>query len=361
MKEILEIFNNKTGAALQQPGDFIDSILKHDHIRLTSVELGILWLQYLSDSMILCMMKVFKKNAKDNEIKTVIEYVLGLSVKHLERIKDIFDEEGAKIPIGFTDQDIILNAPRLFSDSFYLYYMKALAKAAIQTYGLSFSMAARYDVRQFLGECLASSAELDDRVTGLLLSKGLYIRPPYFQMPDRVEFVKRKSFLGGIFGSRRPLNGVEIMHLFIGSQAANLGKALITGFSQTARERKVRDYLLRGREIAQKHIEVFNSFLNRDDLPAPATWETDVTDSAVAPYSDKLMLFQTVFLVESVIGNFGVAIGSSIRKDIVVNFLRFMGELMRYVEDGGKLTVEFGWMEKPPHSKGRFSLGKGVH
>lgn len=103
------------------------------------------------------------------------------------------------------------------------------------------------------------------------------------------------------------------------------------------------------------------SFLKFDDLPGPVPWDTEVTSSTTSPFSDKLITFQSVFLVESVVGNFGVAIGSSMRKDIIINFMRFVGELVRYAEDGINLSIEYGWMEEPPHALDRMAIARGLH
>ena len=48
--------------------------------------------------------------------------------------------------------------------------------------------------------------------------------------------------------------------------------------------------------IKQKHIDTFSQLLTKDQLPAPPLWGSDVSDSTVPPFSDKLMMSLIGFL-----------------------------------------------------------------
>jgi hypothetical protein len=85
-------------------------------IKLTSAELSYLWNTYLADGMSVCVFKYFLQHIEDVEIKTLVSHALDLSQQHLEIIRGIFTDEDIKVPEGFTEKDVRLNAKRLFSD-----------------------------------------------------------------------------------------------------------------------------------------------------------------------------------------------------------------------------------------------------
>ena len=94
-----------------------------------------------------------------------------------------------------------------------------------------------------------------------MLKQGTFIRPPFISIPDKVDFVKRDHFLAGFFGQKRPITSVEVTHLFSNIQTNMLGKALITGYAQIAQDKEVKEYLVRGRQIAQQHVDLFSEML----------------------------------------------------------------------------------------------------
>ncbi|WP_308281855.1 DUF3231 family protein [Priestia filamentosa] len=50
------------------------------------------------------------------KLKTLLNFALKFSRKHVKEIQDIFETENIPIPVGFGEQDIRKDAPRLFSD-----------------------------------------------------------------------------------------------------------------------------------------------------------------------------------------------------------------------------------------------------
>ncbi|WLD95443.1 DUF3231 family protein [Alkalihalobacillus sp. AL-G] len=55
------------------------------------------------------------------------------------------------------------------------------------------------------------------------------------------------------------------------------------------------------------------------------------------------------------VADYGTAISASIRKDLGVNYSRLL-ETTQYLNDGAKLLIKNGWMEKPPSSLDRDEL-----
>lgn len=331
------------------------------HTRLTSAEIGSLWSQYLWDSMAVCFLQHFAENAVDAEIRTVIEYALELSQKHTGSIKEFFTKDDIPIPVGFTGKDVNAKAPPLFSDSLYLYYLSHMAKNGMSLYAQMLAMSTRPDIRSFYSNCFDTIRELDNKTREVLLSKGLYIGPPHISVQKEVDFVKRQGFLGSFFGSDRALHAMEISHLFFNMQRNSLGKAVLTGFSQVARAQDIRDYFLTGIEIAHKHIEVFSSLLEKGHLPAPIIWDTEVFESAAAPFSDKMMLYHTTFLTSVSSTFYGNAMGVSTRKDIIASYARLTAEVLKFAGQGAGIMINYGWMEEPPQAVDRAAPARKLH
>jgi len=328
---------------------------KHN-IRMTSAEIGSLWLQYLSDSGAACMMRYLIKKTEDTEILSVLKFALQLAESHLLTIDEIFKREEFPTPVGFTEKDVFPDAPRLFSDPLHLNYVKNMAKSGMIAYGLTQSLVTRSDVRKFIMKCLMESSDLDQRATQVMLSKGTYVRPPYITIPDRVEYVESDKFFGGLFGKQRPLSALEITHLFLNAQSDALAKALLVGFSQVAKPTELRQFFVEGATIADKHVEILGQSLKESGLPAPMSLDSDIMDSTTPPFSDKLMLYHICQLMAMGLGYYAAGMGASFRVDLSVDYGRLMVEIEKYVHDGVKMLANNGWMEEPPLADDRKAL-----
>ena len=327
-----------------------------ENLQLTSTEVAALWTQYMNDSLAICTLQYFLSQVKDGEIRRVVAFGLELSQKHIASITQIFNAEGIPIPIGLTDHDVKRNAPPLYADSFALRYMRHIAKITMAIYGTATAEAVRQDIRNFYYSCGKSAMELYEQVMQVLLSKGLYIRAPYIPKQKQVSFVESPSFLGGILGNNRPLNAVELAHIFGNIQANGVGRALLIGFGQVATSQEVRQYMVRGQDLAKKHSEVLSNLIKDDDLSLPKSWDSEVTDSTVAPFSDKLMMQHTTTLTAVSMGNYGLALGSSTRVDIAADYMRLMAEVGQFGEDGVQLMIKNRWLEQPPQAADRKEL-----
>jgi hypothetical protein len=155
----------------------------------------------------------------------------------------------------------------------YLRNMSILAMAASSA---ALGLVTRPDVVNFHKRVLKAAVDLQDLTRSLMLSQGTYVRPPFISIPDKVDFVKRQHFLAGFLGHKRSITSIEITHLFINVQTNAIGKTLITGFAQVAQNKEVRQYLLRGKQIVQKHVDEFSDFLKKENIPAPMSWDTAI-------------------------------------------------------------------------------------
>ncbi|WP_462413743.1 DUF3231 family protein, partial [Neobacillus sp. Marseille-QA0830] len=247
-------------------------------IRLTAAEMSTLWAQFINDTVSVCMNSHFLEKVEDAEVLPIIELVLKCSERRISILKTLFMNEKFPIPIGFTEEDVIPKAPRLFSDTFVLMYLREMSILAMAASGASLGIVTREDVVDFHKVVLQDAIQLQDQTRRLMLKQGTYIRPPFISTPDEVDFVEKQQFLAGFFGKKRSLTAVEVTHLFLNVQTNAIGKALITGFAQIAEKDDVKQYLLRGKELAQKHMDIFSHFLTKEDLPAPMSWDSGISD-----------------------------------------------------------------------------------
>jgi Protein of unknown function (DUF3231) len=333
--------------------------IKRTDIKLTSAEITNLWATYMNDSGSICHLKYYLNTVEDTEIKSVIQYALDISQLHVNTITQIFTQEGYPVPHGFKlNEDVDVTAPRLFSDTYLLNNVNYLGKIGLNAYSTAITVAVREDVYSFFSQCLRESDNLIKQTNDLLLAKGLYTRSPYLPKPESYDFVKQKSFLAGFLGEKRPLTGTEITNLYTNFQRNALGAATLIGYSQVAQDEEVKQFLLRGKEMANKHCEIFGSFLKESDLPCPMTLDTEVTDSITYTFSDRKMMFYTTSLIALSVGYYGGSISMSPRRDIGIMYSRLVAEILKYAEDGAKILIKHGWMEEPPRALDRDELSK---
>jgi hypothetical protein len=114
--------------------------------------------------------------------------------------------------------------------------------------------------------------------------------------------------------------------------------------------------MVRGADITYKHIEVFSSILHENDLPSPQRWESEVTNSTRSPFSDKLMMFHAMVLVNTAIGFYGAGMAVCMRRDLALQYQRIITETQKYAEDGANILINHGWMEKVPQADDRNKL-----
>jgi len=86
--------------------------------KLNAAEQGKLWTTYMGNTMSICTVSYMLQHVYDQEIRRVLEHGLSLAKEFVQTIRDIFTKENFPIPKGFTDEDVNLGAPRLFTDEF---------------------------------------------------------------------------------------------------------------------------------------------------------------------------------------------------------------------------------------------------
>ncbi|ULT54795.1 DUF3231 family protein [Neobacillus drentensis] len=324
--------------------------------KLTAADLGKLWATYVGNSMSKWILKYFLKHIEDEDIRLLVENGLSLTEDFMQKIEQFLEKDNFPIPVGFTKDDVNLGAPRLFQDEFYVHYLKYAGKAGLSLYNVAIPLVLREDIRDFFIYCNISTITFLGQLNDVLMTKGLIIKPPVLPIPEKVDFIKKQNYLKGFFGDVRSLHALEITHLYDNIENNTTSKALLIAFSQVAKDEKVRQFLIRGREITDRSVKQYSEKLQKDNLPFPTQIDHLVTESTLAPFSDKLMVFHKVDMFSMKIRSFGNSIAVNGRRDIGSMYMRSLAEMLVYVEDGANILIDNGWMEEPPKAADRADL-----
>jgi hypothetical protein len=322
----------------------------------TAVEMGKLWATYVGNSMSNQILKYFLKHVDDDDIRILLENSLALTADFMKKIEKFFSDEDFPIPVGFSDEDVNLGAPRLFEDQFYVHYLKYASKAGLSIYAIAVPLMMREDVREFFIYCNQCTTILLGQINNILMDKGFIIKAPLIPVPKRVDFIKKENYLNGFFGEVRELHALEITHLYDNIENNITSKALLTAFSQVAKNKKIRSFFLRGKEITDREVQHFQDKLHKENLPFPSQIDHLVTDSTFSPLSDKIMLFHKVDMFAIKIRSFANSMAVNGRRDIGLMYTKCLTEVTLFVEDGAKMMIENGWMEQPPKAIDRTDL-----
>ncbi|MGK9185582.1 DUF3231 family protein [Priestia filamentosa] len=328
--------------------------------QLTSAEIACIWTNYMQDSMSKCVLSYLLQTVEDDDIRPLIQWAYDISCTHIEELTTLFQKEQIPRPTGFTDEDVNVNAPRLYTDAFILNYLAHMARVGMLGYSGFTSMGARKDLKTYFIKGLRETSDLFDQSTDLLLEKGLYIRAPYISYPTKTDFVDSHKYLSGfsLFSKQRPLNAIEISHLYMNSITNHIGSKLSLSFAQVSPQEETQNWMLRGRDISQKHMRVFTRILLDSDIESPISPDVAITDTTTPPFSDKLAMFHMAMLSATGTGNYATAASASQRSDLIINYERLSLEVALYAKDGADIMIKNQWMEQPPTTLDKEQLVK---
>ncbi|MBP2243071.1 hypothetical protein J2Z40_003659 [Cytobacillus eiseniae] len=323
---------------------------------LTAAEASAFWLQYQGDSMAICVYKYFLSIIENKEIKPILELSLQLAETHIRKITAFLKNANFQVPIGFTKSDVNMNAPRLFSDQFLLFYSYIMTVHGITAYSLAITNSERSDIQDYFTECTISSKELFQKIVELFKNEPKYSSVPIIPSPQGTTFMESTGMISDLIGDKRPLNSSEISTLFFNSKKTGFIRSLSLGFSQVAKQEDVRNFMLKNVKLAGKDADSFDAILREDHLPIPEKWDAEITDSTISPFSDKLLMFHAGFLVNAALTYYGASLGSSFRSDILVNYLKVFTHETEAGAFSYNIMVKHGWFEKLPETIDRKSI-----
>ncbi len=332
---------------------------KTEFVKLTCAEISSLWGTFINDNMVICVITHFMETVEDPEVKTILEETLQVAINHKNIIEAIFLKENIVVPQGFPlEKHVVSNAPRLFSDIFYMQFVVQLARYGVISHTSSLTMSAREDICQMYHDFLNHTSLVYQHAVFCMQKKGVFVRMPLMNYPEEIDFVDEQKFLTGWFGRRRALLGIEATHLMMNAINNEVGKATCIGFSQVASEQVLRDYFLRGKHVCTHLMSSIHEVLEESDVPTAMSWDQNVTNSTTSPFSDQLMLYIVGTLSFLGVAAYGTGISTSMRRDIISMYLGFMSKAGAFGEHGMDLMIERNWLEQPPQFEDREKIAK---
>ncbi|SFK05033.1 Protein of unknown function [Halobacillus dabanensis] len=328
---------------------------------IASSELATLWIAYQKKTMMVQVTKHFLAKSQDPGAIKLLQDFHEEEKRCVDDIKQILEQGSVAIPIGFTENDVNHDVGPLFDDIYHISYLRMMAKIATGLHALHMTMTYRKDILELYKNFTVFAEETYIKTSQYLLEKGVLPKSPAVTPPKQVEFAKEKDYRAGFkpMGQRRSLNTIEVAYLYQGIEANITGMKLMTGFSQVAQEREVKDYFIRGKNISKDIINTFSKMLLDSDIVVPATSGGRITDSTMSPFSDKLMMYNTSILTSFGLGSNALGTSFSLRKDLPLKMAKVAKNVYDFATDGGDLMIKYGWAEEPPQMEDRTALAEG--
>ena len=123
-------------------------------------------------------------------------------------------------------------------------------------------------------------------------------------------------------------------------------------------DKEIKEFLIKGKDLAQKQIDVFNKILIEEDHLGSLPVSMEVTDSTISPFSDRLMMFMVGTTITTGVYLAAYAVSAAMRKDLAAHYITIITDIMKYGAEGQTLMIERGWMEQPPQAFDRVKAMK---
>src|SRR5699024_1081483 len=228
----------------------------NDKSKMTSGELGALWMTYQKKTMILRVLEHFIETVEDKKAKSLMSGLWKKLHPKVDELRTLIQNEGAAAPIGFTHEDVNLDAPRLYENGFDIMYSRILKKLSMSMYSLHMSMSYREDIVKLYMDITRITQTYYNHFTQYLLEEGILPRSNYVMMPKSVDYITDKKYMKGtkLFGHKRALNTVEFGYLYQAIEVNITGMQLMAGFAQCAQNEEVKKYFTKGKELSKEII-----------------------------------------------------------------------------------------------------------
>jgi hypothetical protein len=327
-------------------------------VQITSSEVGTLWKMYMELSEELLVNDFLKDKTIDDEAKSIITSYITEGENIKNEIMNLFINEGAAIPAGFTSQDTFKDAPALFDDIFNIMFLRQMMKLNLGFDAIYTAISFKKEVQDVLKLHYDVTYKYYIITTDYLLKKGVFAKPPIVTMPKQVEFVEEKNYMSGFnpFSQKRTLNTIEVGYIYESLEFNVFFMKLLTGFAQVAKNNTVKKYFLEGMELGKKNIDKLSDALLQSNIQPSCTWAGMITESTMAPFSDKIMMYIVSILSTTPLSYSALGTSYSFRSDLPLLLAMIAKDLFTFAKEGGKLMIEHKWMEEPPQMEDRNQL-----
>lgn len=332
--------------------------MEKESIKLTSAEIGTLWGAYVNGTAIDTVNKYMVSIIENEKIKALLEEAIQIFAQQKEQIVSFIQKDGFPLPTGFNDSDLKKDATRLFTDIFCLHYIHIMSLHGLIGHVTALSSSVNKDLRHFFDSCDNDAKKIYHKSTELLLEMGHFQRDPYFYPEENQELVTTKDFSDGFFGNHRGLAATEIISLSLNLKKAIMSKALSISFSQVTQIQEAREFLEYSVKVADKQIKSLAAILQKDNLPVPMSWETEISNSTAPPFSDKLMMFHMGFLFQTAQTFQGAGLATAMRTDLALEYEKIILKNLTVTKKWFDIMVKYKWLEQPPLSPDRKKIAQ---
>ncbi|WP_059105296.1 DUF3231 family protein [Shouchella shacheensis] len=318
--------------------------------KMTSSELGALWMTYQKKTIILRHLEYFIETAEDKKAQNLMSGLWKKLHPKVDELRTIIQNEGAAAPIGFTHEDVNLEAPRLYENGFDIMFSRILKKISMGMYTLHLSMSYRKDIVKLYRDVTNITQTYYDQFTEYLLDEGILPPPTFITMPTSVDYITDNNYMKGtnFFGQKRALNTVEFGYLHQMIETNVTGMQLMAGYAQCAEDKDIQKYFTKGKELSKEIIHETSEILLQNDIQPPSTPGGTVTSSYAAPFSDKLMMMTTFFLCNFALGSQAFGAAFSLRNDLSLKNGIKVKDVYEFAREGVTIMMNKGWFEEPP-------------
>lgn len=338
----------------------VDSYVIHNS-RITTSEIAILWTTFQQYSMLVCIFNYLKNNIKDPITNEIITEMAVTFKERVDFAANTFQQENVPVPIGFTDADVNLSAPPIFSEIYVYHYIRNLIRLGLTLNSLNLNMSSRPDIIDFYTTVVNNITTLNKKVADIMLAKGIMPKPPYATVSQNTEYIHSPKFFSAFVGEKRPLLTIELSHLYNNALSNEVGKTLLLAFRQVSPNKRVRDWLADGMELSHQIVTKLTQIGNDEHIDFSFMRNGDVTNSTDPPFSDKLIMFHILLLSSIGSGMYGVSASVSMRHDIMKLYGEFMYDSSLFAAKGIKIMMDNDWFEEPPQVLDRDQLAEYKH
>ncbi|CDQ18400.1 Protein of unknown function [Halobacillus karajensis] len=321
---------------------------------LTANEIGLLWTQYIQNSMAIPLLEYFKVTSEDEEIQSLIALAREIADYGVQECGGFLEGAGHPIPNGYSMDDLNPNAKKLFTDAFILTFLGHMAKAGLTSEAYSLGASAREDVRQFFSIRIQKQEALYNHCVHIGFEKNIYTMSPQIAVEDEIEYVESKKYYHPF--SKRSLNAVEITHIFENIKNNTVGEMICQGFAQTTKNKTIKEFMSQGKKMSGKHRKVFANFLEQSGIIPPMNSSNMLTTNTDPVFSDRLMMYVISVLASSGQGNYTTGASVSLRYDLIFTYHKLTLDAAVYSKDGLDIMIHNGWFEEPPQAPDRHKL-----
>ncbi|WP_100372547.1 DUF3231 family protein [Bacillus sp. FJAT-45037] len=328
--------------------------------QLSSSGIAIIWMTYQQKTMLLRMLEHFEQCSEDKKAKKIMSSLYKDTSKVVIKLEKLFIEEGGAVPIGFTKDDVNPGAPKLFEQHFDIMFIKLMKAISIGMHAMHLNMAYRKDLIDLYAELTEITQNYYKACQAYLEEHSLLVKPPFLAITNDVHFVEGKDYFKGtkLIGDERTLNAIELAHLFHALENNTIGTTLMIGFAQTAKEKDVQAYFLKGKKLANQVVDEMSGIMKKDDIQFSIPSSGAITTSTISPFSDKLMIYCTSLLCSFSLGSSAFGSAFNLRSDLPVKVAGLGKSIFDFASEGAKLMAMHGWMEEPPQLADRKAILK---